>query len=170
MIKFNEVTWYSKLAAVIFLLGIFPMLTFYIGMKYQEAQNIPQVTEVPFIPRTHDAIPEIVPVATSTPEISNANELHVGQRKNINGIEVTFNSIIQDSRCPVDVQCIQAGNVTANVTLQSYDMVTIIQMVSNQIYTFDAHSISIVKVSPTQTSKTPISPKEYILGFKVEKI
>lgn len=45
--KWNEVTWYSKLAAVIFFLGVFPALTFYIGTQYQEVkmnhvQTIPE--------------------------------------------------------------------------------------------------------------------------------
>ncbi len=39
MIKFNEVTWYSKLAAIIFFIGIVPTLTFYIGTQYQEAKD-----------------------------------------------------------------------------------------------------------------------------------
>ncbi len=42
MIKFNEVTWYSKLAAIIFFLGVFPILTFYIGMQYQEVKTLDQ--------------------------------------------------------------------------------------------------------------------------------
>jgi hypothetical protein len=48
MITFTEVTWYSKLAAVIFFLGVLPVLTFYIGMKYQEVISITAVT--PYIP------------------------------------------------------------------------------------------------------------------------
>ncbi|MFA6315322.1 MAG: hypothetical protein WC648_03080 [Candidatus Paceibacterota bacterium] len=54
MIKFNEVTWYSKLAAIIFFIGILPALTFYIGMRYQHVLessnlqvNIPQITKKP---------------------------------------------------------------------------------------------------------------------------
>jgi hypothetical protein len=39
-IKFNEVTWYSKLAAVILFIVVVPVLTFYIGMKYQEVVSI----------------------------------------------------------------------------------------------------------------------------------
>ncbi|MEO8637420.1 MAG: hypothetical protein ABI430_00775 [Candidatus Taylorbacteria bacterium] len=39
MIKLNEVTWYSKLAAILFFLGVFPLLTFYIGVQYQKAQE-----------------------------------------------------------------------------------------------------------------------------------
>ncbi len=40
MIKFNEVTWYSKFTAIICLLGIFPLLTFYIGMQYEKTLTI----------------------------------------------------------------------------------------------------------------------------------
>lgn len=39
MIKFNEVTWYSKLAAVIFFLFVMPAWAFYIGTQYERAQR-----------------------------------------------------------------------------------------------------------------------------------
>jgi len=39
-IEFNKVTWYSKLGAVILFLLVVPMLTFYIGMKYQETVSV----------------------------------------------------------------------------------------------------------------------------------
>lgn len=34
MIKFNEVTWYSKLAAILFFMGVLPLVTFYLGVQY----------------------------------------------------------------------------------------------------------------------------------------
>jgi hypothetical protein len=37
-IKFNEVTWYSKLAAIIFFAIVFPALSFYIGKEYGRAE------------------------------------------------------------------------------------------------------------------------------------
>jgi hypothetical protein len=40
MIKLNEVTWYSKLAAVIFFIGVLPVLTFYIGIQYQKTNDV----------------------------------------------------------------------------------------------------------------------------------
>ncbi len=40
MIKFNKVTWYSKLAAIVFFIGILPTLTFFIGAQYQEVKNL----------------------------------------------------------------------------------------------------------------------------------
>lgn len=39
MIVWNKVTWYSKLLAVIFFLGILPAWTFFLGMKYEEAKS-----------------------------------------------------------------------------------------------------------------------------------
>lgn len=44
--KFNEVTWYSKLAALIFFLVVFPALTFYMGARYQEVKMLTEVREV----------------------------------------------------------------------------------------------------------------------------
>ena len=35
-IQWTTITWYSRLAAIIFFVGILPVLNFYIGVKYQE--------------------------------------------------------------------------------------------------------------------------------------
>jgi hypothetical protein len=45
MIKFNEVTWYSKLAAAILFLVIVPFLAFYIGTQYQEAKSLNAIVD-----------------------------------------------------------------------------------------------------------------------------
>lgn len=42
MVKWKEVTWYSKLAAIIFFIGVLPSLTFYIGTKYEDVKNLNQ--------------------------------------------------------------------------------------------------------------------------------
>jgi len=46
IIKWNEVTWYSKLGAVILFILVVPVLTFYIGRKYQETITIINTTPV----------------------------------------------------------------------------------------------------------------------------
>ncbi|MES3005987.1 MAG: hypothetical protein V4664_03515 [Patescibacteria group bacterium] len=43
MIKWNEYTWYSKWASLIFFILILPILTFYIGTQYQEAKYVSKV-------------------------------------------------------------------------------------------------------------------------------
>ena len=39
MIKFNEVTWYSRWAAIIFFIGVLPALAFYIGVQYEKVAS-----------------------------------------------------------------------------------------------------------------------------------
>ncbi len=38
MIEWNKVTWYSKLGAIIFFIAVLPALSFYIGVKYEQAK------------------------------------------------------------------------------------------------------------------------------------
>ena len=47
MIKWNEYTWYSRLASAIFFLLVFPALSFYLGMQFGEitAQVVVPVVE-----------------------------------------------------------------------------------------------------------------------------
>jgi hypothetical protein len=37
--KWNEVTWYSRLGAIILFVGVLPVLIFYIGVVYERVQN-----------------------------------------------------------------------------------------------------------------------------------
>jgi hypothetical protein len=62
MIKFNEVTWYSKLAAVILFLLVVPALTFYIGTEYQLTKDVVSngVIELPFVKAEHPPVTSMV--------------------------------------------------------------------------------------------------------------
>lgn len=53
MIKFNEVTWYSKLGAIILFLVVVPVIAVYCGMLYQEVQDINSSVAVP-VPADND--------------------------------------------------------------------------------------------------------------------
>lgn len=50
-IKWNEVTWYSRVLSIIFFLLVLPMWAFYLGLRYEEAKQaykkIPVVTAAP---------------------------------------------------------------------------------------------------------------------------
>ncbi|MBY0538450.1 hypothetical protein K2P47_03575 [Patescibacteria group bacterium] len=47
MITFNKVTWYSKLLAIVFFLGVIPALSFYVGMQYQATIDV--VSQAPAV-------------------------------------------------------------------------------------------------------------------------
>ena len=39
MVQWNEITWYSRMAAIVFFVGVLPILNFYIGIQYQRTDN-----------------------------------------------------------------------------------------------------------------------------------
>jgi hypothetical protein len=67
MINFNEVTWYSKLLAIIFLIGVLPVLCFYIGKEYGEVKNQEKVQTIV------TATPSIAATTTSVSTIDTSD-------------------------------------------------------------------------------------------------
>ncbi|MHB1118081.1 MAG: hypothetical protein ACYCZ7_00930 [Minisyncoccota bacterium] len=111
----------------------------------------------------------------SSPEESGAGwqrgVVRIGETKLINRVKVTLHDIEQDSRCPTDVQCIRAGNVTARVTLVSdTDSETLDMLSDADSHAFDSFTISIVDVAPLPTARQPIESSLYNVTFQVEDL
>ena len=85
------------------------------GVCTEEAKQCPDGS---YVGRTGPACqfaacPDVPIVVTPA---SGSITIGVGQTGTVGDFEITFNSFVQDSRCPIDVQCIQAGAVNINVT------------------------------------------------------
>ncbi len=107
----------------------------------------------------------------SLKEAAPDNIIGVGETKYVGGIKITLNKIVSDSRCPLDVQCIQAGWVTANVTLLSDTDKETLDMSSNQSpKAFDSFEVSITEVRPVRISTLMPTPDSYKVVFKVEPL
>lgn len=95
-------------------------------------------------------------------------EAGVGETVYVNGVRITLRSVKNDSRCPIDVQCVWAGNTTVTVTLKSDTDNETRDIVSDQPPVgFDSFLISIAEVSPPSVSTRTISPNEYVVKFRV---
>jgi hypothetical protein len=116
---------------------------------------------------------------TLNPEIPETNNERVmgpqdvtlteGETKEATGLKITFHLLSQDYRCPVDAQCIEAGSVLADVTLQSGEQVITRSLPSDEVpYEFAGYKISIVKVTPDLLSGIEIRPAKYTVTFHVE--
>lgn len=91
----------------------------------------------------------------------------VGETVFINGVLITLNSIVSDSRCQEGVQCIWAGSVVANVFLRSdTDSETVNIETGKAAIGFDSFLVSIESVSPAKTVSGP-DLQDYILTLKV---
>lgn len=96
-------------------------------------------------------------------------EIAVGQTKFVNGVRITLNSIVEDSRCPIDVQCIRAGTVTVNVTLQSDTDKETRDIINTETVPFDSFQVSVANVKPSRSSEVAPQSENYLITFRVQQ-
>ncbi len=97
--------------------------------------------------------------------------ISVGETKVVNGVSISLNKIVEDSRCPANVQCIQAGRALASVTLVAGSNVETRNLSSQPItpYIFGMYKISLIEVLPERFETTLPAQGSYRLTFRVEK-
>lgn len=108
-----------------------------------------------------------VPVASDSPVSGVA--LSIGESKVIGGVKLTLNRIVSDSRCPIDVQCIQAGNLVVNISLQGELDTETTDISSQSSHQFGNYLVSITKISPEKKSSVSTDPLSYRVSFSVTK-
>jgi hypothetical protein len=87
------------------------------------------------------------------------------------GLQIRLNEVVQDVRCPSDAECIEAGAVNTNLTLQVGDFSQDLFYTSDGIpLTFEGYNISIQGVYPPLMLDTVIEQNQYQVNFYVESI
>jgi hypothetical protein len=77
--------------------------------------------------------------------------------------------VTEESRCPSDVQCIQAGKVSAEVEIISGMGTSTDTMELGDTITTEAEQVTLVSVDPYPVSTREISDAQYIFTFEVTK-
>lgn len=96
--------------------------------------------------------------------------LNIGQKGSVDTFSITLNKFVQDSRCPIDVQCIQAGAVTVNVTMTDDIKTETKNFASDEApQTFGVYKVSVIGIEPARESTKEIDSKDYKITFHVEK-
>jgi len=104
------------------------------------------------------------PVATTT--TSNTVQAYLNKPSNVGNIIITPVEVIEDSRCPIDAVCIQAGTVRLRARIVNTGNP------SEQIFTLgrELHigiqTITLLDVKPAPKSTDPIKPADYVFTFK----
>ncbi len=95
--------------------------------------------------------------------------LSVGDSKEAIGLSIKVNSLVQDSRCPIDVQCIQAGSATVNVTFKTGSEESTMSVIAGSgVFTFGGYNITFTDVTPAPKSTVHINSEDYLFTFHVE--
>lgn len=108
--------------------------------------------------------------ATTTPASESGTvKARIGQKVMVGNISITPIAVVDDSRCPRDVQCIWAGTVHLRAALGSGLGSSEMTFELGTAITTEAESITLSEVAPAKSSGTDISPSEYVFTFSVEK-
>lgn len=104
--------------------------------------------------------------ATSSPTTVEAK---INKKVAAGTLSLTVLEVVEDSRCPTDVQCIQAGTVRIKVLLSSGLGEGEITMALNTPITTEAEEITLVSVTPAKLSTHTTTASEYTFTFKIVK-
>jgi len=114
----------------------------------------------------------VCPLGTSTQPGSKKEvllEMGINQSASDLGVKIVPLEIVEDSRCPSDVQCIQAGTVRVRAQLIS-GLGTATQVFTLNIpITTEAETVTLVAVQPEKESTKTIGLKDYHFFFKIVK-
>jgi hypothetical protein len=97
----------------------------------------------------------------------------INQSATFLGIQVTPMKLVQDSRCPIEAMCAQAGTVqveTSITSLTGESGIKIYTFSIGQTIEVDGHSVTFERVDPIMTSTKILSPADYIFYFEIRAL
>jgi len=123
------------------------------------------IDEIPSVPKEEDAQPDTIGFI-ETVQLS----AQIGKGASIGGIVVVPKKIIEDSRCPMNARCIQAGFARVQVSLiAGSDTQTLTMTLGDEIpATIAGKKIRLVAVSPENTAGKPTKAAEYLFTFEIQ--
>ena len=94
------------------------------------------------------------------------------QRITFNDIVIKVKEVAEDSRCPSDVQCIQAGRVVVDLDVYSVngDLIGSSKLEEGKRLVIAGAQISLAKVEPYPLSTKEIGDGEYVFSLVLEAI
>lgn len=110
-------------------------------------------------------------------ELARDFTLGPGQAASIEGtgIAILFRSVSADSRCPVDVQCIWAGDAAVVLTISSGSPreerdTTLHTTLDPKAVLLGSYEVRLMGVAPAPRSGSPIAPASYRVTLRVTRL
>jgi hypothetical protein len=106
----------------------------------------------------------VCPPVQATTTMTSIVTLGINDTFIINGTIIKPLEVTQDSRCPANVVCIQAGKVVVKVSVGN----AIVELESNQTKSVGGLSVTLDDVKPSPVTTHKISPQEYSFSFTIK--
>ena len=110
------------------------------------------------------------PVSLSAPSErappSNLAWAALGQRVPVDGPQVTPLELLEDSRCPANVQCVWAGQVRIRAVVHTGTGDSVRELTSGKPEQVADGTLELVEVRPAKSSEAAIAHDDYRFGFR----
>jgi hypothetical protein len=100
---------------------------------------------------------------------SDTIETTIDQGGSARGVRIVPKEVLEDSRCPEDVQCIQAGVVRVRALFETEAGVGEQVFVLGTAVATSSHIVTLTRVSPSPRAGFVIEPSEYRFFFEVKE-
>ena len=110
-------------------------------------------------------VSQIVPPTTTNVVLPSG----FGHNFEVLGLTITPTKVLQDSRCPIDVQCIQAGTVELEASVATSTVSSVATFTLGKPTTIGIYTVTLTTVTPDKKSKVTIAPADYSFTFSVTK-
>ena len=100
----------------------------------------------------------------ATREIGRAFEMKIGETIGVGDLLLTFQRVENDSRCPIDVVCVWAGDAEIALRIQQGTQAAVAVLhthVEPRRTVWNGYTIQLVSLAPSTTASTPIDPSQY---------
>lgn len=92
--------------------------------------------------------------------------VRLGQTANLGGPQVTVLKVLEDSRCPIEVDCFWAGRVLLSVRIKLGSGTSTYQLGSNQPLQIADGVLELVETRPAFSNKRTLAPQDYRFAIK----
>ncbi len=99
--------------------------------------------------------------------------LRLGQQVQVKdaNLKISFTSVEEDSRCPVDVDCVWAGNAKLNIEVKrskkKFASVSINTTLNPRETVYKGYRVKLIKLNPQPKASVPVEPDAYEATFVV---
>lgn len=147
-------------------LGIMVLIgVVWIFMRDTTATRVDEEIEAPVVLDENDQPKDAIVV----PDAQGRLVLGVGETGQVDDLKLTFNEMVADYRCPLEVVCMEEGAVVAGVTTRTPGEGRTFNMPSDEVpQEIGDYRISIVDVAPPLLSEALLDPLAYKVTFLVE--
>ena len=101
--------------------------------------------------------------------LNDTSEVSVGQTVELTNGEIVFkfDSLIQEARCPIGIECLWQGNASIHLTF--HDRVDTLDTYFKQTISYGNYKLILINLLPYPIWQQPIDKKSYIAFIKVSQ-